>query len=154
MTFTMEAIGVVRSPMTDPTDDRWGGIESTIELDAARFTADALVGLDAFSHCEIVFALDQIDPATIAFGRRRPRNAPQWPQVGIFAQRGARRPNRIGVTTCTIVAVDGLRLIVRRLDALDGTPVLDIKPYMREFGPDTGTHQPVWATEVMEQYYA
>jgi len=154
MTFTMEAIGIVRSPKSDPTDDRWGDIKSTIELDAARFDADALAGLDTFSHCEIVFALDGIDPATIAYGRRRPRDQPHWPSVGIFAQRGSRRPNRIGVTTCTIVAVDGLRLIVRRLDALDGTPVLDIKPYMREFGPDGDTRQPAWASEVMEHYYA
>jgi tRNA-Thr(GGU) m(6)t(6)A37 methyltransferase TsaA len=154
MTYAMEPIGIVRSPISDRVDDVWGDIESVVELDTARFTADALVGLEAFSHCEIVFVLDRIAPDAIAYGRRHPRNQTRWPSVGIFAQRGARRPNRIGVTTCPIISVEGTRLTVGRLDALDGTPVLDIKPCMREFGPDTPVRQPEWATEVMERYYA
>jgi len=154
MTFEMQAIGVVRSPVTNGTRDVWGGVQSVIELDTSRFSADALAGLDAFSHCEIVFALDRIEHENITYGRRHPRDQERWPSVGIFAQRGARRPNRIGVTTCAIVAVEGTRLTVGRLDAFDGTPVLDIKPVMREFGPDADIRQPVWASEVMEHYYA
>ena len=58
-----------------------------------------------------------------------------WPKVGIFAQRGKNRPNQIGVTICKIVSVEGLSVHVEGLDAIDGTPVLDLKPWVAEFGP-------------------
>ncbi|MFD0476032.1 TrmO family methyltransferase [Nonomuraea thailandensis] len=78
---------------------------------------------------------------------------PDWPEVGIFAQRGKNRPNRLGVSRCRLLAVEGLDLRVRGLDAIDGTPVLDVKPYMAEFGPQGETVQPAWATELMRAYY-
>lgn len=131
----------------------WGGVESAIELDASQFTPEALHGLGDFSHAEVVYFMHGIDESQIVRGLRRPRENPHWPLVGIFAQRGARRPNRIGVSRCTIVAVDGLTLRVRGLDAVDGTPVLDVKPYMREFGPVGEVAQPAWASEVMERYF-
>ncbi|MEZ5144188.1 MAG: TrmO family methyltransferase [Acidimicrobiales bacterium] len=84
---------------------------------------------------------------------RRPRGNEAWPEVGIFAQRAKDRPNRIGVTTCRVVAVDGAVLHVVGLDAVDGTPVLDIKPHMVEFGPRGEVHQPSWATELMRGYW-
>lgn len=73
--------------------------------------------------------------------------------VGIFAQRGRKRPNRIGVTMCRILAVDGLRIDVAGLDAIDGTPVLDIKPVLREFLPRGDHRQPAWASELMRGYW-
>jgi len=76
-----------------------------------------------------------------------------WPLVGIFAQRGKNRPNRIGLTTCAILKVEGTRLHVRGLDAIDGTPVLDIKPVMREFLPRGEVRQPEWASELMAEYW-
>jgi tRNA (Thr-GGU) A37 N-methylase len=118
-----------------------------------KFGADSLRGLDAFSHAEIVYFMHAIPESQITTGGRHPRENPDWPLVGIFAQRGAKRPNRIGVSRCVIVAVDGLNVHVRGLDAIDGTPVLDIKPYMREFGPIGEVTQPQWATEVMQRYY-
>jgi tRNA (Thr-GGU) A37 N-methylase len=74
--------------------------------------------------------------------------------VGILAQRGKNRPNRIGLTTCEIVGRNEASLRVRGLDAIDGTPVLDIKPVMREFLPRGEVRQPEWATELMRGYWA
>ena len=63
------------------------------------------------------------------------------------------RPNRIGVSVCTLLGVDGRRVSVRGLDAIDGTPVLDIKPYMHQFGPRGDVRQPRWADEIMADYF-
>lgn len=146
-------VGAVRSPRADRSDVDWGAVESIIELDGERFAPDALRGLEEFSHAEIVYFMHAIPASQVTSGARHPRENPNWPLVGIFAQRGAKRPNRIGVSRCRIVRVEGLRLHVRGLDAIDGTPVLDVKPYMREFGPIGEVRQPQWATEVMERYF-
>ncbi len=126
---------------------------SQIELDPARVTQDALLGLDQFSHVEIVFLFDRVGEDEITTGARHPRGRKDWPLTGIFAQRGKNRPNRIGVTICRLVGVDGLSVAVEGLDAIDGTPVLDIKPYMREFAPRGEIRQPSWATELMSGYW-
>ena len=73
--------------------------------------------------------------------------------MGIFAQRGKNRPNRLGTTTCRLLQVDGTKLNVAGLDAIDGTPVLDIKPVMKEFLPRGALAQPEWATELMASYW-
>jgi tRNA (Thr-GGU) A37 N-methylase len=75
------------------------------------------------------------------------------PKVGIFAQRGKGRPNRIGVTICDIVAANGLTVRVRGLDAIDGTPVLDIKPHMTGFEPRGQVREPAWVKEIMKEYW-
>jgi tRNA (Thr-GGU) A37 N-methylase len=73
--------------------------------------------------------------------------------IGIFAQRGKNRPNRTDVTVCKVVAVDGLNLEVEGLDAIDGTPVLDIKPYLTGFAPRGAVREPEWAGEIMREYW-
>lgn len=82
-----------------------------------------------------------------------PRGNPDWPQVGIFAQRAKGRPNRLGVSVCRLLAVQGLTVTVQALDAIDGTPVLNIKPYMAEFAPRGQVHQPAWSRELMAAYW-
>lgn len=151
--FTLTPIGTVRSTRTAPEDDRWDAVTSSIELDATQFTPDALAALDTFSHLEVVFLFDRVDPAKIEKGARRPRDNPAWPLVGIFAQRGKARPNRIGTTICRIDRVDGLTVHVTGLDAIDGTPVLDLKPWVREFGPRGEVRQPDWMTDLMRAYW-
>jgi len=89
----------------------------------------------------------------IETGARHPRGNTAWPKVGIFAQRGKDRPNRIGVTVCRILSVDGLSLRVRGLDAIDGTPVLDIKPVMRGFLSRGEIREPDWARDLMADYW-
>jgi tRNA-Thr(GGU) m(6)t(6)A37 methyltransferase TsaA len=153
MGIVVEPIGTVRSTRTEVRDDGWDAETAAIEL-TEQFGPEALRGLDAFSHVEVVFVFDQVTADQIETGVRRPRGRADWPEVGIFAQRGKNRPNRIGLTTCAILAVDGRTLHVRGLDAVDGTPVLDLKPHMAEFAPRGEVRQPSWATELMGGYWA
>ncbi len=148
----MEAVGRVESDRGRVEDDFWGGQESCILL-AERFGPEALDGIEAFSHVEVLFLFDRVHPATVVTGARRPRNNPDWPAVGIFAQRGKDRPNRIGSTICRVLRREGRRLFVAELDAVDGTPVLDIKPVMSEFLPREGVRQPSWSNELMIRYW-
>ena len=149
----MTPIAIVHSPVRDAIDDVWGGVHCRIELDASRFTPESLAGLEEFSHVEIVFVFDRVREDEIYPGSRHPRGRTDWPKVGIFAQRAKNRPNRIGVTVCRLVAVGGLQLMVEGFDAINGTPVLDIKPHMREFEPRGPVCQPSWATELMSKYW-
>jgi tRNA-Thr(GGU) m(6)t(6)A37 methyltransferase TsaA len=148
----IEAIGFVSAPRPHAEDDFWGGEEASITL-TGPFTAEALAGLTEFSHVEVLFLFHEVDPSRIVAGARHPRNNKAWPAVGIFAQRGRNRPNRIGSTICRLVRVDGATLHVTELDAIDGTPVLDIKPVMAEFLPREAIRQPDWSTELMRQYW-
>jgi tRNA-Thr(GGU) m(6)t(6)A37 methyltransferase TsaA len=149
----MTPIGWVRSAITTMEDDCWAGLVMSIELDTNIYSAESLQGLTEFSHAEILFHLDQIAAERIHTGARHPRGRADWPKIGIFAQRGRERPNRIGLSTCRIVRVEGTRLLVAELDAIDGTPVLDIKPYMEEFGPREKVSQPEWSRELMAGYF-
>jgi len=149
----VRAIGYVSSPRVGRKDDEWGEVDSTIRLDADRFDAEALAGLEEFSHVEIIFLFDQFDEAKVSVGSRHPRGNEVWPKVGIFAQRASSRPNRLGLTTCEVVGVTGLELVVRGLDAIDGSPVLDIKPHIREFQPRSPVVQPEWISELMGGYW-
>ncbi|WP_293868372.1 SAM-dependent methyltransferase [uncultured Alsobacter sp.] len=152
-TVVLQPIGVVQGGRGEPVDDDWGESRARIELDAARFTAEALAGLDSFSHAEIVFVFDRVGEDQVVTGARHPRGNADWPKVGIFAQRGKNRPSRIGVSVCRILAVEGTALVVQGLDAIDGTPVLDIKPVMTGFLPRGDVLEPAWAREIMERYW-
>jgi tRNA (adenine37-N6)-methyltransferase len=149
----LRPIGHVRGGRAEPIDDAWDGVEACIELDFAQFSADVTAGLEAFSHIEVVFHFDKALPEKISTGVRHPRGNTDWPLTGIFAQRGKDRPNRIGVTVCTLLAAHGLTLRVKGLDAIDGTPVLDIKPVMRGFLPRGEVREPDWARELMKHYW-
>ncbi|MEY2473866.1 MAG: tRNA (adenine37-N6)-methyltransferase [Actinomycetota bacterium] len=153
MTIEITPIGYVRGGRTEPIDDNWGGVIATIELDELQFDPDVTAGLAEFSHLDVVYVFHLVDEAKIETRARHPRNNTDWPLVGIFAQRAKGRPNRIGVTTCEIVSVDGLTVTVRGLDAIDGTPVVDLKPYMNEFAPRSEVREPQWATELMAGYW-
>ena len=150
--FTIRPIATVRSPRTTLADDDWGEVESVIEL-APEVPAESLEGLEEFSHAEIVFVFDRVTAEKIVTGRRHPRGNTAWPAVGIFAQRGKDRPNRLGTTIVRIVRREGARLVVRGLDAVDGTPVVDIKPVMAEFLPREPVRQPPWSRELMREYW-
>jgi tRNA-Thr(GGU) m(6)t(6)A37 methyltransferase TsaA len=151
-TIEMTPVAVVRGGRVEAIDDDWGAVEATIELDD-RFPPDAIAGLEEFSHLDVVYVFDQVDPDDVNVGARHPRGNPDWPAVGIFAQRAKARPNRIGVTTCELVSVDERSIVVRGLDAIDGTPVLDLKPHVVEFGPRGEVRQPVWIQELMQGYW-
>ncbi|QHC24545.1 SAM-dependent methyltransferase [Streptomyces sp. GS7] len=151
---SLTPIGVVRSPRSVPEHDRWGGVISRIELDPARLSPEAVTGLEQFSHLEVVFHFHRVPESAAVTGACHPRGRTDLPHLGILAQRLKERPNRLGVSRCELVSVDGLTLHVRALDALDGTPVLDVKPYQQLFQPDPATvREPTWLHTAMSAYY-
>ncbi len=151
--YAVTPVGIVRSPRLEPVDDFWGDLVCEIHLDKEHVTPEALFGLGEFSHAEILFLMHRVAPGEIEKGARHPRGRQDWPRVGIFGQRGKARPNRIGLSRGSIIKVDDMVMTVRALDAIDGTPVLDIKPYMREFEPIGTIRQPTWPHELMRDYY-
>jgi tRNA-Thr(GGU) m(6)t(6)A37 methyltransferase TsaA len=151
--ISLQPIGFVAKGRKEPIDDNWAGEIATIELDFQILGPDALLGLDQFSHAEIVYWFHHPAAETIHTTARHPRGNPDWPRVGILAQRAKNRPNRLGLTTCRILKVESLTLTVAGLDAIEGTPVLDIKPYMSGFAPRGEIREPDWAKELMSGYW-
>ncbi len=151
--LTFMPIGWVVSGRHEVRDDGWEQVESVIELDAGRFGPEALLGLEEFSHLEVIFFMHRVRPEKIHSGARRPRNNPAWPRMGIFAQRAKNRPNPIGTTVCRLRAVEGLRIRLTGLDAVVGSPVLDLKPWFRELAPRGEIRQPAWVEELMKNYW-
>ncbi|KDA03975.1 SAM-dependent methyltransferase [Hyphomonas oceanitis] len=151
--FLMSPVGHVRCDRTEAIDDDWDSVPARIELDTSVFDLEALMGLETFSHAEVIFLFDQVPDAKIVTGARHPRGNTDWPKIGIFAQRGKNRPNRLGATVCEILSVDGTVLHLKGLDAIDGTPVLDIKPVMSGFQPRGTLREPGWSKEIMETYW-
>jgi len=115
--IAIRPIGRVRSTRVATGDDGWDAEQASIELDDA-FEPDALAGLETFSHAEIFFVFDRVAEDAVERGARHPRGNPDWPRVGIFAQRGKDRPNRLGATIVEIVSRSGRTLVVHGLDAV------------------------------------
>lgn len=151
MESSFAVIGYVKGPVAEPRDERWGDVVSEIHLDPQY--ADGLRGIDEFSHALVLFWMHEstFDASTDLV--RRPRGRADLPEVGIFGQRAKHRPNPIGVTAVEIVARTGGVLRVRGLDAIDGTPVLDIKPYVPVFDRVDGAKTPAWVDEIMREYF-
>lgn len=151
--LTMHPIGRVVGGRAEAVDDNWDDETATIELDPTEVEAGATDGLADFSHVEVVFCFDQVDEDAVCRGTRHPRGRADWPSVGILAQRAKDRPNRIGVTVCRVVGVGSHSIEVTGLDAIDGTPVFDVKPFLVEFAPRGEIRQPSWSTELMAGYW-
>ncbi|MBU44586.1 MAG: tRNA (N6-threonylcarbamoyladenosine(37)-N6)-methyltransferase TrmO [Spirochaetaceae bacterium] len=152
--FQVSPVATIKNKRSRPEDDNWSNFPSVIEL-LGHVSSETILGLDAFSHIEVIFLFHLVSEDTIVLTAEHPRENPDWPRVGIFAQRKKSRPNRIGSTICRIEQVAERSISVRGLDAIDQTPVLDIKPVMKEFLPDRNTQikQPSWSTELMLDYW-
>jgi len=153
MGYEIEPIGHVRGGRVEAIDDDWDAVRATIELDPDQWSPEALSGLEEFSHLDVVYLFHQVDPDGVTRDARHPRGNTAWPCVGIFAQRARMRPNRLGVTTCRLLGIDGLSVRVQGLDAIDGSPVIDLKPHVREFAARGPIEQPQWMTELMVNYW-
>ena len=149
----LKPIGVVRSPIKEVADDCWGGVAATVALDPLLFGPESTQALDQFSHVEVIFLLNKIPAESVEKGARHPRGRTDWPNMGIFARRSKDRPNRIGITVCKLLFVEGLEIPVSELDAVDDTPVLDVKPYRKGFAPRGEVREPAWANELMAGYF-
>lgn len=151
MEVKLNAIASVKNSRTKPIDDHWEAVISDIEL-ADHIPAEAFAHISDFSHLEIIYLLDQVKPVEIVFSGR-PRGNPKYPVVGIFGQRKKDRPNTLGLCTVELLEHNGRTLKVKYLDAIDGTPVLDIKPVFREFLPKGEIRQPAWVADLMKNYW-
>ena len=143
-------IGTVKNSVKNRKDSSWGEDISLIILDEQY--ACGLKGLEEFSHAVILFHLDQARYEKERHLQRRPQNRDDMPLVGIFSQRGKDRPNRIGMTSVEIVSVEEGTLAVKGLDAIDGTPVLDIKPYYPAYDKKDAS-VPEWVDRLMAHYF-
>jgi tRNA (adenine37-N6)-methyltransferase len=149
--ISLRVIARVRNGRESTADADWGAVVSRLEL--LPDFATGLAGVDQFSHALVVFYMHMDpdrEPETLV---RRPRGRADMPLVGVFAQRGRMRPNPIGVTAVEVVGVEPRALVVRGLDAVDGTPVLDLKPYVPAFDLRPEARIPDWLDHLMQGYF-
>ncbi|MBS1489160.1 MAG: SAM-dependent methyltransferase [Bacteroidetes bacterium] len=151
MEITLNPIAYVKNSRIEPIDDNWETIVTEIEL-SDHIPTEAFERISDFSHLEIIYYFDKVKNEEIVFSGR-PRGNPHYPLVGILAQRKKDRPNKIGLATVELLQHRGRTLKVKFLDAIDGTPVLDIKPVYKEFEPKASIVQPLWVTDLMEKYW-
>lgn len=148
--ITMKPIGYVKNDVQEKKDISWGEDVSNIILEEEYH--NGLKGFEEFSHAIILYYLDKAEYIREKHLQRHPQNRQDMPLVGIFSQRGKDRPNKIGMTSVEIVAVSDSTLTVRGLDAISGTPVLDIKPYYPVYDKKDAT-TPEWVDRLMENYF-
>ena len=137
-TINLQPIGTVHNEIRRPQRGGAAGVISDIYVNEEL--AEALDGIEAFAYIIIIYWLHLSDPDNVPL-KVHPRGNPERPLRGVFATRSPNRPNRIGITTVKLLKHEGNRLTVTGLDAIDGTPVLDIKPYMPAHD-DTGNNMP------------
>ena len=140
--MTLKAIGIVRNGIKQPLRRDWGKIISDIVVDSSL--TEALDGLDEFSHIVVIYWMHQVagQPPT----KVHPMGRGELPLVGLFATRSPNRPNPVGKATVRLLQRQDNILKVEGLDALDGTPVIDIKPYIPGYDSATNAKVPSWIT--------
>lgn len=141
----LRPIGVVRNGVKQPRMDGWADVRSDILI--REDLSGALDGIEGYSHVIIIFAFDKV-PEDAQQSRVRPRGDARIPEQGVLATRSQVRPSPIGVSVVKLLRRRHNVLRVEALDAIDGTPVLDIKPYFPNYDavPDAGI--PEWAREL------
>ena len=151
MKICIEPVAYVTNSRREAIDDNWSKMTSSTTL-ADNIPSEAFAGIEQFSHLEIIFYFDKVDEKNIVYSGR-PRGNPSYPMTGIFAQRKKDRPNKIGLCTVELLKHEGRTIIMKNLDAIDGTPVLDIKPVFKEFMPQNEIVQPNWVSDLMQNYW-
>jgi len=151
MEIKLKPIAFVKNSRITATDDFWEAVTSEIEL-ADDIPTDAFENITEFSHLEIIYFFDKVEDSEIVFSGR-PRGNANYPVVGIFGQRKKDRPNRLGLCTVELLEHHGRSIRVKFLDAIEGTPILDIKPVFKEFQTKGRIKQPAWATDLMKNYW-
>lgn len=149
MQYNITPVARVRCNRHSPDDDHWNSFDSYIEI-AEDVPEESIAGIEGYSHLEIIFLFDK---ATEVVWYGHPRNNTAWPLTGIFATRKKDRPNHLGLTTVELIKVEGRKLYIKNLDAIDGTPVADIKPVWKGFQPKGNIKQPGWVDELMKNYW-
>jgi len=142
--MTLKAIGIVRSDIKQPIRHGWSEVVSEIVIDSAL--TEALEGLEEFSHLIVLYWMHQLPPRKLSL-KVHPMGKPELPLVGRFASRSPSRPNPVGQSTVKLLERRGNILKVRGLDAIDGTPVIDIKPYLPGYDSADDAKAPPWTNE-------
>lgn len=143
--MTLKAIGVVRNEIKEPPADcNWAEVVSEIVIDS-RLT-EALDGLEEFSHIVVLFWFHKATSEEMPL-KVHPMGRKELPLTGLFATSTPNRPNRVGRTTVRLLKRQGNILRVKGLDALDGTPIIDIKSYNPRHDSITGATMPQWTTK-------
>ncbi len=125
----LRPIGVIRNGYTQKPEQPWEEITSEIVVEEGL--AEALEGIEEFSHIQVIFWLHRVEGERERLPMKiHPQRRADLPEVGLFATRTPLRPNPIGLTTVRLLRREGNVLHVLGLDALDGTPLLDLKPYL------------------------
>ena len=149
--IALKIIGYVESTVKEQIDEDWGKVEARVVLDPEYHMG--LQGLEQFSHALIVTYLHEARFEPSKHLIRRPRGLESMPEAGIFSQRAKDRPNPLGITAVSIVGVESGVLVVRGLDAIDGTPVVDVKPYYPAYDRVMHATVPDWVNRLMEGYF-
>lgn len=146
-TINLQALAVVRTTALDSPETDWNKVESEIHI-APEFAA-GLKGLEDWSHIIVIFLMHETTFENEQL-LRRPQGRADMPEVGVFAHRSRQRPNQIGITTVRILGIEEGLIRVRGLDARDGTPVLDIKPYAPVYDGALDPLIPAWFLRLMQ----
>ncbi len=152
MHIELSPVAFVRNTRTEVIDDNWGAIISEIQL-AEGIPEEAFDGITSFSHLHIIFYMDKVKDEKAIAQSRHPRNDVYLPRVGTYAQRNKNRPNKLGLSTVQLISRAGRTIRVKYLDAIDGTPILDIKPVMKNFQPKGTIREPHWTSDILKQYW-
>ncbi|MDH6111395.1 tRNA-Thr(GGU) m(6)t(6)A37 methyltransferase TsaA [Kitasatospora sp. MAP12-15] len=151
--LSVEPIATVIGGHLEPADDYQGGVESIIRLHE-EYPLETLQGIEEFSHLTVIWHFHRASPGDVQLHARSPRGDARWPATGTFVHRNHRRPNQLATSYPRLLRVDGRDLHVVDLDAVNGTPVIDIAPFFREMGPRGEVTQPAWPGEMLANYWA
>jgi len=151
--YTIEPIAYVKNNRSKLEDDYWGGLISEIIV-SNKIAEQSIKGIEEFSHLEIIFYFHLADMTKIEISSSHPRGNSKYPKVGIFSQRKKARPNLLGTAIIKLIKAEKNKLTVEGLDAVDGTPVIDIKPVFKEFLPEDKIIQPDWVSDLMKNYWS
>ena len=132
-TYTIHPVGLIRKK------------DDTVWIEIFAEYRDAMLGLEGFSHILVLFWFHENDtPAKRATLQVHPRRDPANPLTGVFGTHSPARPNLIGLTRCRVLAIEDNRICIDMIDALDGSPVIDIKCFIPDREPLTDTRLPDW----------
>ena len=142
--MTLKAIGIVSNGIKQPVRHGWSQVTSEIVIDSAL--TEALEGLEEFSHLIVLYWMHRLPPRELSL-KVHPMGKPELPLVGRFASRSPSRPNPVGQSTVRLLERRGNILKVKGLDAIDGTPVIDIKPYLPGYDSASDAKAPPWTSQ-------
>lgn len=151
-TYEVKPIATVVGGHTRVQDDYQGGVQSVIRVDN-QFPLETLQGIEEFSHLTVTWRFHLAQVEDVQLHARSPRGNERWPATGTFVHRNHRRPNQLAVSYPRLLKVDGRDLLVTDLDAVEGTPVIDLAPYFEQMGPRGAISQPLWPAEMLSDYW-